>query len=331
MEFRRGHLLYFVTVAEEGQITRAARRLHLAQPALSLAIAQLESDLGVALLSRHSRGVSLTPAGEEFLVKARAAVEAWSEAVVTARALARERAGTIEFGFIGSPPGLDSPVVLEAFSRAHPGIDVRYREIPFPSPSPSAWLAEVDVAVCHVPPPDHNLWTLALRREPRVLLASRSHPLAAREEVTVAEVIDETFVGFHPSVDPTWAGFWSLDDHRGSPARNLTPDRAATAQDVIASLAVRCAVTTVPSSVAHLIGNLLTGLAAIALRDAECSTIMLVGREDRRTPHIDALRRFISEGLLPLAHPAEPRRPQSAGAPARIALESESASHPAHG
>ena len=63
MTFRRGHLDYFVAVAEEGQITRAAVRLHVAQPALSQAMAQLESELGVMLLTRHSRGVTLTPGG----------------------------------------------------------------------------------------------------------------------------------------------------------------------------------------------------------------------------------------------------------------------------
>ena len=57
MSFRRGQLKYFVTVAEEGQITRAAKKLHIAQPALSQAIAQLESQLEVRLLERRARGV----------------------------------------------------------------------------------------------------------------------------------------------------------------------------------------------------------------------------------------------------------------------------------
>src|SRR3954454_8501092 len=85
-EFRRGQLESFVTVVEEGQITRAASRLHIAQPALSHAIAQLESELGVPLLDRHARGVTLTLAGERFYGKARLAVEADTDAHQTAQA-----------------------------------------------------------------------------------------------------------------------------------------------------------------------------------------------------------------------------------------------------
>src|ERR1700692_68910 len=122
MNFKRGHLLYFVTVAEEGQITRAARRLGVAQPALSRGVAQLDSDLGFKLRERHARGVALTAAGEAFLVKARAAVSAWSDALATAQSMASVRRGTIDFGFVAVPPGLDTPALLETFGQEYPEI-----------------------------------------------------------------------------------------------------------------------------------------------------------------------------------------------------------------
>jgi len=89
MAFNRDHLRYFVAVADEGQITQAARRLFMAQPALSQAISQLESELGLRLLDRHPRGVTLTDAGEAFLEKARAAVDSEIEVRRTAETLAR--------------------------------------------------------------------------------------------------------------------------------------------------------------------------------------------------------------------------------------------------
>jgi DNA-binding transcriptional LysR family regulator len=292
MNFKRGHLLYFVTVADEGQITRAARKLNLAQPALSQAIAQLEADLGFKLLERHARGVTLTRAGEAFLVNARAAVSAWSDAAATAQSMARVRRGTIEFGFVGVPPGLDSPELLELFSRAYPEIDVRYRELSFPSALTSSWLGEVDMAVCHRPPLESDVWAQVLRSEPRVVLAPRRHPLAKSSELSVAELLDETFIGFHPMVEPVWAGFWSLDDHRGGAPRRLTADRAANPHEVLAALAVRRAITTVPASVAGLIPEVVPGVVAIPLRDAHPATIMLVGHEDRANPLVETLLEF---------------------------------------
>ena len=87
MELRQ--LRYFVTIAQEGQITRAAEKLHLAQPALSQRVAQLESQLGVALFHRHARGVSLTPPGEAYLAKVQVALTALADAELTVRALSR--------------------------------------------------------------------------------------------------------------------------------------------------------------------------------------------------------------------------------------------------
>jgi DNA-binding transcriptional LysR family regulator len=295
MEFRRGHLAYFVAVAEDGQITSAARRLHIAQPALSQAIAQLEADLGVELLHRHARGVSLTPAGEAFLVKARNAIAAWSEAISFAQSVGGAVQGTIEFGFIGLPPGIDSPVPLEAFAFAQPHVDIRYHELPFPGPSTSEWLADVDLAVSHKPPPDSRVWTERLRREARVILVPSRHRLAERTELELADVLEETFIGLHPSVDAGWAGFWSLDDHRGGPPASVTRDRAATAPEVLAALSVRDAITAVPASVARALTAAGAPIEAVRVRGVAPSTLVLTGLIDRCTPAVAALRAFATE------------------------------------
>jgi DNA-binding transcriptional LysR family regulator len=300
---RLRQMQYFVAIAEEGQMTRAALRLHLAQPALSQAMAQLEHQLGVQLLERHAHGVSLTEAGEAFLAKARPALEAVAEAEWAVQPLRPATGGVIEFGFLGVPPGLDGPGPLEDFSRTHPATEVRFRELPFPFVPTTSWLAEVDVAVCHVPPVDPGVWTLELHREPRVVLAPTRHPLAQRGELCVEDVLEETFVGFHPSVEPTWAGFWSLDDHRGSPPKHVTLDRAHNPQELLASLAVRCAIATAPAFAAQVLSNVPTGVVAIPLRDADPSRIMLVGHADCSNPNVAALRAFVRELEGPEASP----------------------------
>jgi len=118
------------------------------------------------------------------------------------------------------------------------------------------------------------------------------HPLACQSELHVADVVDEHFIGFDHSVERAWAGFWSLDAHRGRPPKRVTEDRAANPQEVLAALAGRLAITTVPASVAALLSSLGTGLVAVPLRDAEPTAITLVGRTDRRNELVEALLTF---------------------------------------
>ena len=297
MELRRGHLLYFVTVAEERHFTRAANRLHVTQPTLSQAIALLESDLGLQLLDRRRRAVELTPDGEIFLKKARTALSAWSHAFTPTRAAGRVSGETLEFGFLGAAPGVDSPVALKRFARAHPGIDLCYRELPFPSVPTDGWLAAVDVAVCHQPPPQPGVWSQTLRSESRVALMPRRHRLAGHSHLHVADLLDEMFIGFHKSVEPTWAGFWSLDDHRGGPPLMRTGDSAVNPQEVMASLVMRDAITTVPASVARIVSTAVPDIVAIPVQDADLAIITLVGHQDFRNPAAVALLDFAQNDL----------------------------------
>jgi DNA-binding transcriptional LysR family regulator len=289
MPFKRGQLRYFVAVAEEGQMTRAAHRLHIAQPALSQAIAQLESELGLELLERHSRGVDLTPAGEAFLPKARAALAAETEAARTAQSLARAVRSAITVGYIGPPPTINAPELFAAFADAHPDAELAYRELPFPSGPSAAWLEDVDIAFCHPPTADQEVRVQAVRTEPRTVIVPNSHPLAQRSEVTVADVLDETFISFDPAVQPIWAGFHSLDDHRGAPAKRTTADRALTPSQMFRIIASRQGLTTVPASDAAIILRVLRGVAAIPLSDAHPAVLSLVWRKNSRNALVHAL------------------------------------------
>jgi DNA-binding transcriptional LysR family regulator len=289
MEFKRRHLRYFVAVAEVGQITRAAERLHVAQPALSQAIASLEAELGLQLLERHARGVTLTPAGEAFLPKARTVIATEEDAVLTAESLLRGTQGTIEFGFLGAPPEVHTPELFEGLTETHPNIAVCYHELQFPSSPPGSWLEEVDAAICHLPPPDPRVWVQVLRREQRMVLAPRDHRLVERSELTVADVLEDTFIGFHPSIEPWWAGFWSLNDHRGGSPQHVTADRISNSQELFTMIAMGKGILAVPACHANLITRALNSVLAIPLSDADPAVFVLVGREDRRNPSVEAL------------------------------------------
>jgi len=288
MPFKRGQLRYFVTVAEEGQMTRAARKLHLAQPALSHAIAQLESELGIELLERHARGVSLTPAGETFLDKARVALAATTDAAMTAKSLARAARTTMEFGYLGCPPNLHTPELFAAFADAEPDARVSFHELPFPNGSTASWLEDVDVAMCHLPAPDSDVCVQPLRSEPRIVVMPDSHPLAERKELVLADVLDETFVGYNPAVQPLWAGFWTLDDHRGKdPARSV--EHAMSAPEIFTIIASRRGIITVPACQAAMILRVLRGVVVIPLADARPAVLGLVWNGRNPNPLVHTL------------------------------------------
>jgi DNA-binding transcriptional LysR family regulator len=304
MPFKRGHLRYFVTVAEEGQITRAAEGLHIAQPALSQAIAHLECDLGFQLLERHPRGVTLTPAGEVFLGKARAVLAANEDAVLTAASLARIEDGAIAFGYLGLPPASSDPDLVEAFTEDHPDIQLAPQELPFPSLPTASWLSEVDAAICSRPAPDPNVTVQVLRTEPLIVLAPKGHRLAQRPELAVEEVLDETFIGFHRSIDPAWTGFWGLDDYRGGPAPHIVGE-ATNTQQRFEMLAAGRGIATVPAYIAAIV-KVLPSVVAIPLTDADPVIIALLARKDRQGRLVGALfataRQLtarVSDGPLP--------------------------------
>ncbi|MGA2321990.1 MAG: hypothetical protein ABSG95_14850 [Solirubrobacteraceae bacterium] len=135
-------------------------------------------------------------------------------------------------------------------------------------------------------------------------------------------MLDENFVGWHPSIEPAWAGFWSLDDHRGGPPPNVTADRVFNPQELFASIAAGSAITTVPACHAAVILNVLTGVVAIPLLDADPSVMALAGRED----HVNPLIRALLEVAESLAE-GGPDDPQAAP-PSRLDLGADAPGAP---
>ena len=127
MEFR--HLRCFTVLAEELHFGRAAMRLAMTQPPLSLAIQQLEADLGARLFERNSRGVALTAAGAAFRPRALALLQQAALAAREARDVGQGLAGQLQIGFAGTVLYRGLPQVLRDFSAAHPGLRLALREL----------------------------------------------------------------------------------------------------------------------------------------------------------------------------------------------------------
>jgi LysR family transcriptional regulator, transcription activator of glutamate synthase operon len=192
MELR--HLRYFEAVARHSHVTRAAAELHIAQPALSKQISQLEQELGVALFDRVGRNVRLTEAGEALLPHARAVMAQ----VEAARAEMAERIGLRRGrATVGTPPTVGTqllPRVLAAFNRRYPGIELRLHEAGVQTLLDLLETGLTDVAVVTLPVEDEHLTVMPLFSEEMVVAVWRDHPLAGCETIRFTELAEAPWV-----------------------------------------------------------------------------------------------------------------------------------------
>jgi len=211
------HLRYFVAVAEEGHISRAASRLRISQPSLSAQIQYLEREVGVLLLRRHSRGVTVTPSGEAFLEQARTALAAASAAVEAARRADNARR-IVKVGFIVGTQIEITSRILSLFQHQHPDVTADFTEYSFTDPSAGLNRGEVDVAFVVEPFQHNGLAFLPLDESPRLALLLATHPLAGRESISIKEILDEQWAPADTD-DMVCRDFWLAMEHRDGPPR----------------------------------------------------------------------------------------------------------------
>jgi DNA-binding transcriptional LysR family regulator len=196
MELR--HLRYFVTVAETGNISKAAQKLFIAQPPLSAQIKQLEEEIGVPLLVRLARGVTLTPAGQSFLSDAKAILARSQDAGTRARQLHELQTHTLRLGLMPSSTQSLLPGLLRALGAEKLNIDLQIREI---SPSTvqlqALRNAEIDLGVIRLGVEDTPPEARASIDDPYCLAINANHPLArSRGPLDLSKAAHEHFVGF---------------------------------------------------------------------------------------------------------------------------------------
>ncbi len=214
MEIQTRQLRYFVAVAEELSFTRAAQRMHIAQQALSAQIKQLEQSLGVVLLTRTTRSVTLTAAGAAFFEDAVATLAAMDAAAERARSMQRSENERLVLGFTEGAALILTEPIMSAFRDRHPGVTIEMRQSNYDTPSAGLDDRSVDVAFVRRPLTTDGVEFEALFREPRVAMMRGDHRLATRSSVTAADLIDEPIFGA-ATTDVAWNAYWELDDHRG--------------------------------------------------------------------------------------------------------------------
>lgn len=196
MELR--HLRYFVGVAEEENVSRAALKLHVSQPALSRQVRDLEDELGVSLLERSAKSVRLTEAGRVFLGEARAVIARAQEAVDRARHAANGQPAELHLGYAPSLTVLILPKALRALQKELPSARVILHDLSTEEMLSGLRAAKLDVALLVRPTRAmlRGLQFANLASYPMCVAVPPKHPLARRRSVTLEQAAREPLIAY---------------------------------------------------------------------------------------------------------------------------------------
>ena len=244
------HLRYFVVVAEEGNITRAAERLHIAQPPLSRQIQQLEEELGVPLLVRGSRPLTLTEAGQFFYAHARQLLSQSRELEAMTR-----RIGTIErklsIGFVGSTLYGMLPKVIRRFRSEQNTTELTLHEMTSMEQISALKEGKIDVGFGRIRHEDPNVRRIVLREERLVAALPSGHALTDRPVISLLDLVDDTLIVFPKAPRPSFADQILASFHD----RGLEPKKVYEARELQVAIGLVAAgegVAIVPASVQGL-------------------------------------------------------------------------------
>jgi DNA-binding transcriptional LysR family regulator len=214
MELR--HLRYFIAVAEQENVSRAALKLHVSQPGVSRQIHDLEEEIGVQLFERSAKSLRLTDAGRKFLDEARAVLQRTEEAVRNARAVAGAGDGEIHVGYAPSLTIQILPRALRAFQAKLPRTRVALHDLSTEEMLSGLRAGKLQVALMVQPPPKmlRGLQFRELARYPMCAALAPKHPLAKSKTISLGQLSGEPLIAYsrkdypeyHDILDELFAG-----------------------------------------------------------------------------------------------------------------------------
>ena len=298
MELR--HLRYFAAVAETRHFGRAAEQLHMAQPALSQSIRQLETELGTPLFTRTTRQVRLTPAGEFLREEARRVLTAVDDSVRGVRRIAEGRQGLVRIAFTGTAAYTFLPRIARILKSELPDLALEVHADQLTGEQVDGLVAgRIDLGVLRPPTPGGDLVLRTLEIEPLVLAVAADHRLATEPVVTMADLRAEDFVLFAGESSVVneavlrscrEAGFTPRHEHRAHGISVLLPLVAADLGVALVPASVRAAP--------------LTGVVFRDVADAASIELALASRTDDDDPSVlGALEALRAAGLFPATAP----------------------------
>jgi DNA-binding transcriptional LysR family regulator len=204
MELR--HLRYFVAVAEELSFSRAAERLHKAQPPLSRQIQNLEQSIGAALFVRGGKRLELTSAGQAFLREARLTLQQSERAILCARLAAAGTTGTIQVGYMALGLYADSVQgIFRKFEAQYPTIQTSFTLMPPAAQLDALQAKQIDLGIIHADSaPKEHFCSERISDEALEFMFPMGHPLATKRELRLRDLADEPFVMFPRAISPVF-------------------------------------------------------------------------------------------------------------------------------
>jgi DNA-binding transcriptional LysR family regulator len=249
MELRQ--LRYFIAVAEDLHFGHAARRLRIAQPALSRQIQALEKELLVQLLFRNRRRVQITPAGQVFLERARLILARTEEAALAAQRASGGVSGSLNLGFVGSATYDVLPNVLRAFRQAAPNVDLTLSEMAVHAQIEALTEKRIDIGLLRLPVKTDGVMFRRISREPLYVALPSSHRLAQFPALRMSALAGEPFVLYPDHPRPSWTEFViGLCQEAGF--RPIVVQRTVEIQTTLSLVAAGIGVSIVPKCVGNI-------------------------------------------------------------------------------
>ncbi|MCW9587386.1 LysR family transcriptional regulator [Klebsiella pasteurii] len=277
-------LRYFLAVAEELHFGRAAARLNMSQPPLSIHIKDLEQQLGTLLFVRHSRSVALTHAGRILMEESRHLLSSAHQALARVEQIGRGEAGRVELGVIGTAMWGKMRPVMRRFLKEHPNVEVLFREN-----MPAMQMAmlerrELDAGIWRMATaPSPGFTSLRLHESSFLVAVPEEHPLAARKAIPLAALRNEYFVTM-PSIHTDWTFLQRVCQSAGfSP---MIIREVMEPQTVLAMVSMGIGITLIADSYAQMMWP---GVVFRPLEERIPADLYIVYDQQQATPALEKL------------------------------------------
>jgi DNA-binding transcriptional LysR family regulator len=273
------HLRYFVAVAEEKSLTKAAARLYIAQPPLSRQIKELEETIGVPLFLRRPRGMELTSGGEYFLEQARQILDKVDTAVTDTRHISQNRKTLFSIGFVPSVFYGQLPLMVRRL-RSNKNLEIMLHELKTREQIDALKSGKIDIGLGRVRIDDPDVEQVMLFDEPLIAALPAGHDLTLNPP-TMAELANYPMVAFPATTGPNFADLTLNLFHQKGLKVNVI-QQVNDIQTALALVASEMGFTLVPEQVRNLHRD---GVKYMPLADNSITTPVIVSRRRGENPN----------------------------------------------